>query len=138
MRCRLGHKREHDDKATQKRSDAERDKDARVAQTRPEESNRGRDTKGKNNGPKKANPKGADWRKEETYRGRGERHGNKERQTWGRRLGKEQPSKLCPVLRPDSTDGADFWYIRICMENKGLNGDKPGAKTVLRIAQFGP
>lgn len=42
------------------------------------------------------------------------------------------------VLRRRATDEAENKTISIGRENKGKVGDKPGAKSVLRIAEFGP
>ena len=48
------------------------------------------------------------------------------------------PSQIRPVLRPELPDEADFWCILRYTRNKGLDGDKPGTKSVLRIAKFAP
>ena len=47
-------------------------------------------------------------------------------------------SEKRPVLRSSSTDEPDNWPRRCCARYQGLNGDKPEAKSVLRIAKFGP
>ena len=47
-------------------------------------------------------------------------------------------SEKRPVLRSPLTDWPDNWPRRCCARYQGLNGDKPEAKSVLRIAKFGP
>ena len=86
------------------------------------EQERKRHREGEQRGKRRGSDGGRLAEEQQKEVGEGERHGNKEGHKLDGRLCRERPSNMWPVLRPDSTNGADVWCIRICMQNKGLNG----------------